>query len=63
VVHAGRTSARPLRLPAAKLERNSAGAPTRSQGPLGRLLCAESTATTIDELQPWPGELVVDKRL
>jgi len=49
--------------PPAKLERSSAaGAPIGSQGPLGRLLLrGEYGHDFIDELQPWPGELVVDK--
>jgi len=49
--------------PPAKLERSrAAGAPIGSQGPLGRLLLrGEYGHDFIDELQPWPGELVVDK--
>ena len=49
--------------PPAKLERSSAaGAPIGSQGPLGRLLLrGEYGHDFIDELRPWPGELVVDK--
>ena len=49
--------------PSAKLERSSAaGAPIGSQGPLGRLLLrGEYGHDFIDELRPWPGELVVDK--
>ncbi len=49
--------------PPAKLERSrAAGAPIGSQGPLGRLLLrGEHGHDFIDELQPWPGELVVDK--
>jgi len=49
--------------PPAKLERSSAArAPIGSQGPLGRLLLrGEYGHDFIDELRPWPGELVVDK--
>ena len=49
--------------PAAKLERSrAAGAPIGSQGPLGRLLLrGEYGHDFIDELKPWPGELVIDK--
>ena len=49
--------------PPAKLERSrAAGAPIGSQGPLGRLLLrGEHGHDFIDELKPWPGELVVDK--
>jgi biuret amidohydrolase len=49
--------------PPTKLERSrAAGAPIGSQGPLGRLLLrGEHGHDFIDELKPWPGELVVDK--
>jgi nicotinamidase-related amidase len=63
VVHTREGHLPDLRLPAGKARAQQCGGRTNgSQGPLGRLLLrGEYGHDFIDELRPWPGELVVDK--